>query len=134
MRCQQRGRRVSRVASRQRAVILSDIINESLKLLQINCLEKWTFSLIFLQSHTVLVTEHMARLGMYDLMCYNLRMHWCVKRWIFLLNAYYSHHKQKGAQHYVCVDVLSDCTVDWMPNYLLLLHMDVTLYVCVDAL
>jgi len=24
---------------------------------------------------------------------------------------YYTHHKHKGAHHYVCVDVLSDCSV-----------------------
>jgi hypothetical protein len=58
---------VSRLASRQRAAILSDIIiNKKLKLLQINYLaQKVDVLFNFLLGNIVLVTELTARLGMY---------------------------------------------------------------------
>jgi hypothetical protein len=58
------GRSVSRLALRHRAATLSDIIiNENLKLLQLNYLaRKVDVFLIFLLGHIVLVTELMARL------------------------------------------------------------------------
>jgi len=61
---QHSGRSISRLASRHRTAILSDIIiNENLKLLQINYLaKKWMFRLIFLLGHIELVTQLMARL------------------------------------------------------------------------
>jgi hypothetical protein len=63
VRRQQGGRRISRLVSRHRAAILSDIIaNECLKLLQINYLaRKVNVFLIFLLGHIMLVTELMAR-------------------------------------------------------------------------
>jgi hypothetical protein len=61
----QSGWSVSRLVLRQRAAILSDIIiNENLKVLQINySARKVDVFLIFLLGHIVLVTELMARLG-----------------------------------------------------------------------
>ena len=62
---QQSGWSISRLASRQIAAILSDIIiNENLKLLQINYLaQKVDVLFNFFLGHFVLVTELMARLG-----------------------------------------------------------------------
>jgi len=67
MRQQQSGWSVSRLASRQRAAIFSDIIiNEKLKLLQINYLAQNVDVLFnFLLGNIVLVTELMARLCTY---------------------------------------------------------------------
>jgi hypothetical protein len=60
VRLQQSGRSISRLVSRHRAAILSDVIvNENLNLLQINYLARnvWMFCLIFLLGHIVLITE-----------------------------------------------------------------------------
>ena len=58
MRRKQSDRSVSRLASRHRAAILSDIIiNENLKLLQINYLARKVDVLIYLLGHIVLATE-----------------------------------------------------------------------------
>jgi hypothetical protein len=48
--------------------------------------------------------------------------------------SYYTHHKYKGAIHYVCVDVLSDCSVDWMSYYTHHKYKGTNLCVCVDVL
>ena len=43
-------------------------------------------------------------------------------------------HKYKGAHHYVFVDVLSDCSDDWMPYYTFHKHKGAHHYVFVDVL
>jgi len=48
--------------------------------------------------------------------------------------AFYTDDKCKGTHQYVCVDELPDCTIDWMPNYILHVNMGATYYVCVDVL
>jgi len=47
---------------------------------------------------------------------------------------YYRHHKQMGSYHNVYIDILSDCTVDRMSNYILHRHMDNIYCVCVHVL
>jgi hypothetical protein len=47
---------------------------------------------------------------------------------------YYTYHKYKGAHHYVCVYVLSHCSVEWMPYYTLQKYKGAHHYVCVDVL
>jgi len=42
---------------------------------------------------------------------------------------YYTHHRCKGTQHYVCVDVLSDCSYYSMPYYILHINIDTHPYV-----
>ena len=46
---------------------------------------------------------------------------------------YYTHHKHKGAHHYECVDALSDCSFDQMPYYTHHTYKGTHHYVCVDA-
>ena len=47
---------------------------------------------------------------------------------------YYTHHKCKGAHHYVCVGVLSYCFDHWMPYYTLHKYKGAHHYACVDEL
>ena len=57
---------------------------------------------------------------------------WCVTA--FFTKCFIKHITSKRPlSTNVCIDVLSDCTVDWMPNYILHMHMDATHYVCVDV-
>jgi len=37
---------------------------------------------------------------------------------------HYTHHRYKGTHHYVCVDVLSDCSYDSMPYYIFHINID----------
>jgi len=47
---------------------------------------------------------------------------------------YYTLHRYKASNHYVCVDVLSDRTYDWMPYYTHHTYKGDYQYVCVYVL
>jgi hypothetical protein len=47
---------------------------------------------------------------------------------------YYTHHIYKSAQQYVCIDVLSDCTYDGMPYYTHHMYKGDHHCVCLDVL
>jgi hypothetical protein len=42
---------------------------------------------------------------------------------------YYTHHRYKGTHDYVCVYVLSDCSYDCMPYYILHINIDAHPYI-----
>ena len=48
--------------------------------------------------------------------------------------ALYTHHRHKGAHHYVYVDVLLDCSDDCTIHYTHQKYKGVHHYVCVDVL
>ena len=47
---------------------------------------------------------------------------------------YYTHHKYKGAHHYVRVDVLLDSPFDWILSYTHHKYKDAHHYVAADVL
>ena len=58
------------------------------------------------------------------LMCYK----------IALLSECLIKHKHTGVHHYVCIDVLSEWSYDWIPYYTHHKYKGVHHYVCVDVL
>ena len=102
---------------------------------------QWWFSrqLCWLNAFTIILSPT----TMYGLMCYRISLFTdCLITHLAGLTAFttmhalmhYTRHMNKDVHCYVCVDVDSDCCVDWMPNYAHHMNTDAPQYVCVDVL
>jgi len=60
---------VSKLESKHKATILSDVINEKTKTIALNFLNKWRLCLIFLLRPIVLETESVSGQVMHDFIC-----------------------------------------------------------------
>ena len=109
MQRQQSGWSISRLASRLMAAILSDIIiNWNLKLVEIKNYIALNMGVLLNSPPTPRRTCN-RRLGMYELMCYNLRMLWRVNRRLFVLTALLltSQVKGRSALRYALMSYMS---------------------------